>query len=97
MPSDPLPLSPEEIAQWREIWEGDGYLPDAPAVAVGRLLVTVEEARTLARAEVIAQHAELRDAAREYVALHDTMNYPKEAAMYPLRLAAALSRLGERE
>jgi hypothetical protein len=31
------------------------------------------------------------DAAREYVTLHDTMNYPETAAMYPARVRAALA------
>ena len=94
MPSDPLPLSPEEIAALRRpVDEWPLHLKGWPTTTL-RLLATLDreqEARTLARAEVIAE----ADAA---VKLLDPSNDPdfhdilsREAVL------AALSRLGERE
>ena len=105
MPSDPLPLSPEtyepatrhgkDIAKWFR--KGDVIEEIDLDYLAGALYDVEQEARTLARAEVIA---ELKPILDEYG--HEDFDtgrwYAKVAGDYILEaLAAVLSRLGERE
>jgi hypothetical protein len=101
MPSDPLPLSPETKA-------GKALLTVLDPEDVRRIIAIEQEARTLARAEVIAEAKAtldgLRDALLDAATLLPPDRYPllREATqrwytMSDRAYHAALSRLGERE
>lgn len=85
MPSDPLPLSPETEAGRELLDPGTAgafcsYIPSrAPAI-----IAIEQEARTLARAEVIAE-------------AKNVLQEMPRAGLYRDDVLDALSRLGERE
>jgi len=105
MPSDPLPLSPagkalattvEELlgVQFKSNEAYRGWLATAD-----RLAIAIEqEARTLARAEVIAE-IEALPGTEQCFCEHDRRVYEGKSDLYLNKEAvlAALSRLGERE
>ena len=89
MPSDPLPLSPETRAGraiLNDFMTGDGLLNRQPprGMVVEQVIAIEQEARTLARAEVIAE-------------AKGVLQEMPRAGLYRDDVLAALSRLGERE